>query len=111
MTTPLLVPSDGRAWTDLYKAALVEADRNKLPQRIAEAQQALIARAGELFLATGDHIEEESALDDAMYALHALRNAYGEDKAAMGAGENSYRHMVMGSCRDTENTKYAASPS
>jgi hypothetical protein len=84
MTTPLLVPSGGKAWTDLYKAALVEADRNKLPQRIAEAQQALIARTGELFLATGDHIEEESALDDAMYALHALQNASREEKAGAG---------------------------
>src|SRR5438093_8081157 len=84
MTTPLPVPSGGGTWTDLYKAALVEADRNKVPQRIAEAQQALIARAGELFLATGDQLEEESALDDAMYALHALRNAGREEKAGAG---------------------------
>jgi hypothetical protein len=111
MTTPLPAPSGGRTWTDLYKAALVEADCNKLPQRIAEAQQALIARAGELFLATGDHIEEESALDDAMYALHALQNACRRDKAAIGAGESSYRRMVVGSCGDREKTKYAASPS
>jgi len=81
MTTPLLVPSGGRAWTDLYKAALFEADGNKLPQRIAEAQQALIARAAKLFLVMGDHIEEESALEDAMYALHALQNASREEKA------------------------------
>jgi hypothetical protein len=31
-------------------------------------------RARELFHAAGDNIEEGEALDDAMYALHALQN-------------------------------------
>ncbi len=33
-----------------------------------------MARARELFHIAGDNIEEEQALDDTMYALHALRN-------------------------------------
>jgi hypothetical protein len=33
-----------------------------------------VVRARELFLMAGDNIEEEQALDDTMYALHALRN-------------------------------------
>src|ERR1035437_1921651 len=32
-------------------------------------------RAHELFHSAGDNIEEEQAVDDAMYALHALRSA------------------------------------
>ncbi len=31
-------------------------------------------RAKELFQASGDHIQEEEALDDAIYALRALKN-------------------------------------
>jgi hypothetical protein len=65
-----------RAWKRLYTAALFEPDSAKLPERIAQAETALILRARELFHATGDNIEEEEALDDAMYALHALRNTY-----------------------------------
>jgi hypothetical protein len=34
-----------------------------------------VTRARELFHAAGDNIEEEQAVDDAMYALHALRSA------------------------------------
>ncbi len=63
-----------RAWRDLYKAALFEVDKTRLPHRIAQAEEALVVRARELFHIAGDDIEEEQALDDTMYALHALRN-------------------------------------
>jgi hypothetical protein len=65
---------DGRAWRDLYKAALFEVDNARLADRIAQAEEALVVRARELFHIAGDNIEEEQALDDSMYALHALRN-------------------------------------
>jgi hypothetical protein len=50
---------------------------NKIPDRIAAAETALVRRARELFHSAGDNIniEEEHAIDDAMYALHALRSA------------------------------------
>ena len=60
------------SWKDLYQTALSEPDLNKLPERIAEAESALIVRARELFYTGGDRIEEGESLDDAMCILHAL---------------------------------------
>ncbi|MGA7684707.1 MAG: hypothetical protein WCC32_13955 [Terriglobales bacterium] len=71
--TPL---PDVRPWKSLYTAALFEIDGSKLLERIARAEAALIVLARELFHASGDNIEKEEALDDAMYALRALRNTY-----------------------------------
>ena len=67
---------ESRVWRDLYKAALFEHDERKFPERIADAEKALVQRARELFHNGGDNIEEQHALDDAMYALHALRNTF-----------------------------------
>jgi hypothetical protein len=64
-----------RVWPQVYRAALFELDANKVSDRIAEAETALVIRARELFHSAGDNIEEEQALDDAMYALNALRSA------------------------------------
>ena len=63
------------SWKDLYQAAILEPDMNKLPERIAEAESALVLRARELFYATGNEAEEGESLDDAMCILHALRNS------------------------------------
>ena len=63
------------SWQQCYKAALFELDANKVSDRIAEAETAVVTPARELFHAAGDNIEEEQAVDDAMYALHALRSA------------------------------------
>jgi hypothetical protein len=65
---------DSRVWKELYRAAVFELDETKLPERIARAEKALALRARDLFHMGGDNIEEGQALDDAMYALHALRN-------------------------------------
>ena len=74
MNTGSFISQNSRAWRDLYKAALFEADKTRLPHRIAQAEEALVVRARELFHMAGNNIEEEQALDDTMYALHALRN-------------------------------------
>ena len=66
---------DSAAWRKLYTAALFEVDKTRLPDRIARAEKALALRARELFHEAGDNIEEGEALDDAMYALNALRNS------------------------------------
>jgi hypothetical protein len=62
------------AWHDLYRAALFETNPNKVSEKIAEAEKAILIRIRELFAVTADHIEEDIVLDDALYALQALRN-------------------------------------
>ncbi len=71
MSTGIFKSPDSRYWRQLYRAALSEIDKSKLPERIAEAERAVVLRARELFQAAGDNGEETEALDDVMYALHA----------------------------------------
>ena len=52
--------------------ALHPADCVRLPQLLADAELALVLREPELFHAPVDHIEEESVIDDAMYALRRV---------------------------------------
>jgi len=61
-------------WRALYVAALFETDKDRLPARIADAEKAIVARSRELFSAGSDTIEEDQALDDALYALRALQS-------------------------------------
>ena len=68
--------ADNRYWRQMYRAALFEIQESKIPARIAEAEKAVVLRARELFQAAGDNGEETEALDDVMYALHALRSNY-----------------------------------
>jgi hypothetical protein len=74
MTNGVPSPSNLQKWRTLYTAALFETDRNRVPERIAEAEQAIVARARELFSVGNDTIEEDQALDDALYALRALQS-------------------------------------
>jgi hypothetical protein len=60
-------------WKDLYVAALLEGDKDKIPPLIEQAERAIVDRARELFRTAGDHIQEEEGLEDALYALHALK--------------------------------------
>jgi hypothetical protein len=78
--TSRVVP--GLAWHVLYHAALFESDRSKVPQRIDEAERAILSRMRELFVCTSDHIEEDVVLDDALYALRALRSCVQTEAAA-----------------------------
>jgi hypothetical protein len=66
---------DTRSWKDLYQAALSEADLNKLPERISEAETALAIHARELFYTEGENIDERESLDYAMDILRALRSS------------------------------------
>jgi hypothetical protein len=61
-------------WHTLYQAALFESDRDKIPGKIDAAEKAILDRVKQLFVIDSDHIEEDQVLDDALYALRALRN-------------------------------------
>jgi hypothetical protein len=67
-------PYRSQHWRELYTAALFETDRKQIPNRIAAAEKAIVARSRELFAAGSDTIEEDQALDDALYALKALQS-------------------------------------
>jgi hypothetical protein len=60
-------------WRELYTGALLEGDHRQLGLRIEEAEGAIVLRRGELFATPDDTVEEEVALDDALYFLRALR--------------------------------------
>jgi hypothetical protein len=87
------------AWHVLYHAALFETDRDKLPQRIAEAESAILARIRELFAVATDHIEEDVVLDDALYALRALRTCVlSESNAAQRVATLDISREHFGRC-------------
>ena len=58
----------------LYQAAILETDRTLIQRRIAEAEAAVLACRRELFYDSGT-LEEKEAVEDALYALGALRTA------------------------------------
>jgi hypothetical protein len=62
-------------WADLYRAGLLEVDRSKLPDRIAQAEKAIQDRLSQLGSAV-DHREERQALLDALRNLEVLRRYY-----------------------------------
>jgi hypothetical protein len=68
-------------WKTLYRAAILEANKSIIQQRITEAEKAALARQRELFYANGT-AEEKEALEDALYALRAFRTAYQHTEAA-----------------------------
>jgi hypothetical protein len=60
-------------WQRPYVAAVLETDRTKLPQRIAEAHASIRARVGEL---SQDHFgtpEERMAIETALNGLQLLK--------------------------------------
>jgi hypothetical protein len=81
MSTRATRTPNAPTWQVLYQAALFETDRDKMPERIAEAEEAVLARVRELFVVPSDHIEEDQVLDDALYGLRALRNCVLYDAA------------------------------
>lgn len=61
-------------WKILYRTAFLETNKSVLPQRVSEAEEAVLLRGRELFYGNGDP-EEKEALEDALYALRALKTA------------------------------------
>jgi hypothetical protein len=73
-------------WKELYHAAMCEPDLNKLPQRLSDAEAALVARAQELIYAGGDDGEEGESLDHATCIVHALRESLSRRNSARKNG-------------------------
>ena len=76
-----LPPCQNRNWMTLYRAAILETNNMVLPQRVSEAEEAVLARGREIFYGNGTS-EEEEALEDALYALRAFRSAWQHAEAA-----------------------------
>lgn len=74
MTNRISCNASPENWRKLYVAALFEADNDKMSERIAAAEEAIVARGRELFAATSDTVDEDQSLDDALYALRALQH-------------------------------------
>ncbi len=63
-------------WRAKSRKAILETDPSAVEQELADAESAVIARTRELFHGTGANVElERDALDDAIYALRALKHA------------------------------------
>jgi hypothetical protein len=63
----------GTQWPELYRNALFESDRSRLPARIEEAQAAIRCRVRELFYAGSPETRERRDLDAALRFLTLLR--------------------------------------
>jgi hypothetical protein len=59
-------------WQNEYQAALVELDREKLPQRVAAAEAAIFNRL-QAISQSFDHQAERQAIEDALTALRVLK--------------------------------------
>jgi hypothetical protein len=62
------------AWYEAYKAALLETDWSKMPERIQMAETALSQRKREFEMDHGGTPEENQAIADALRGLAILRN-------------------------------------
>ena len=86
MSTVPFKNANHQSWQKLCEAAVLELDSAKLPYRILEAEAVIAKRMKELEAESGDHIEEREALEDAAYALRALRSTL-KVPSASTAGE------------------------
>lgn len=68
-------------WKALYQAAILETNTNARLRLVSEAEKAVVSRSRELFGTMGT-FEEKEALEDALYALRALRTAWEHNEAA-----------------------------
>lgn len=65
-------------WKTKYRTVVLETNRRALPKEIAEAENAIIVRARELFQESGEDIDtEREELDEVLYTLQAFRSVLG----------------------------------
>jgi len=79
---PGLPPYPNRPdWRTLYTAAILETNKSVLPQRVSEAEEAVMNRGREIFYNPAT-LEEQEDLEDALYALRAFRTSWQATDAA-----------------------------
>jgi len=59
-------------WQNEYQSALVELDREKLPERVAASETAIFNRL-QVISQSSDHQAERQAIEDALTALRFLK--------------------------------------
>jgi hypothetical protein len=74
-------------WEELYKAAFLEADDRKLPNRLRVAKAAIDARLHEMQLDHGGTSEERHAIADALANLNVIRREL--EKGPQGTGSSN----------------------
>jgi hypothetical protein len=75
MTTAFPPRPSHTDWRILYRAAILEKNNSVIPEKVSEAERAVLARGRELFCGEGT-LEEREVLEDALYALRAFRSAW-----------------------------------
>jgi hypothetical protein len=93
MNTAVCKASHTGSWRDVYQAAILEPDLNKLSERIVEAETALAVRAQELFCATVDDTQEGESVDDAMCILHVLRGSLKHHETTVIQRTSDFDHL------------------
>jgi hypothetical protein len=68
---------------------------NKVPDRIAEAEAALILSARELFYTDGNDSDEGESMDDAMFILQALRSSLKRHPTVASAGTHEVSDSLL----------------
>lgn len=66
-----MLASEDKAWFDVYKAAMLELDPQKLPERIVAAKEAVHLRL-KAIEGNSDHHAERQQIEDALNSLRIL---------------------------------------
>ena len=72
-------------WDESYKAAVLETDDKKMPDRIRAAKGAIDTRLHELQMDHGGTPEERLAITDALAGLNVLRRELERRRQATGS--------------------------
>lgn len=65
----------GADWRTLFRTAILETNKAGLHERLSEAEGAVLKRGREIFYEHAS-LEEQRALEDALFVLLALRTAW-----------------------------------
>ena len=66
-----MLASEDKSWFEVYKAALLELDPQKLPERIGAAKEKVRLRLEEI-RGDSDHHAERQQIEDALNSLRVL---------------------------------------